>query len=93
MLGIETLELTTWVCFGLAIASFVAFVILAFSGRGAGQATARGGLDDVAKLVDALQKLAATLSKSGPWLSALIASLFFAALGWAAAAANQLPPK
>ena len=50
-------------------------------------------LDDTVKLINALEKLAATLSKAGPWLASLIAAIFFIAIAFAAATADRLSDK
>ncbi len=86
-------------CLNLSIAAFVVFVlyylvslIASFVVRAPADAALKRGadisLDSAAKLVEALSKLADSLVKAGPGLSALIASIFFAAI----AAYSATPP-
>jgi hypothetical protein len=81
----------------LAVGSFALFVPLAWriarqrtaaaTDAGAG---AESALNDTAKLVKELRSLADTFAKAGPWVAALIASLFFLTIAFAAATADRV---
>lgn len=86
----------------LAVLSFMLFVVLAIAGvqdkrrSGAGTLAGEGEegvVDDVTKLIGQLEKLAGTLSKSGPWLSALITFFFCLSIAFGAASASKLSDK
>lgn len=79
----------------LAVGSFALFVLLAW--RVTRQRTtaqpdtgAESVLTDTAKLVNELRSLADTFAKAGPWVAALIASVFFLTIAFAAATADRL---
>lgn len=92
----------TNVALGLAIASFLAFVvfglILIFRKPAQSGTTPKtvdmtkfSGVEDVAKLIEAIGKLidglskfADALTKAGPAISALVASIIFVAIAFAA---------
>lgn len=82
----------------MAVLSCLLFFALLFAARRApapasAEVVTRGAVDDVTKLVEQLEKLAGTLSKVAPWLSALIAAMFFLTIAFAASAADELSDK
>lgn len=83
----------------LAVLSFLLFAVLAVVAvvdkRKSQQAGGleEGVVDDVTKLIGELEKLAGTLAKSGPWLSALIAFFFCLSIAFGAASADKLSDK
>lgn len=92
------LDLVAVVALVLAVLSFVLFAVLAvvavLDKRKAAETYGEEGVvDDVTKLIGQLEKLAGTLAKSGPWLSALIAFFFCLSIAFAAASADKLSEK
>lgn len=94
------LDLVAVVSLILAVLSFALFAVLAvvavLDKRSADRVSSfgeEGVVDDVTKLIGQLEKLAATLAKSGPWLSALIAFFFCLSIAFAAASAERLSEK
>lgn len=82
----------------LAVLSFGLFAVLSVAAvrdkRSEAEAFGEEGVvDDVTKLIGGLEKLAATLAKSAPWLSALIAFIFSLTIALAAASADKLSEK
>lgn len=75
----------SWTALVLSAISFALFVVLslraAFAKQaapsGAGSAMRQSGLEEMAKAAEAFAKLADSLSKAGPGIAALVASMFF----------------
>ena len=73
-------------CFALSVISFGLFVYFALRRRPAPppQPESRGigeGLEDIAKVLEALAKLTDSFAKAGPMVMSLVASIFFMLIG------------
>jgi hypothetical protein len=74
-----------WTSLVLSVLSFLLFVVLGLRSAftraprptGAGDAVRQSGIEELAKAAEAFAKLADSLSKAGPGIAALVASIFF----------------
>jgi hypothetical protein len=75
------LQVLTVTAYAFSVISFVLFVYLLLTRKtlasGLGDARQQAGLDDIAKILEALAKLTDSFAKAGPLVMTLVSAIFF----------------